>query len=409
MNKFYFLFISSDKFPPFRVDVKSLFCKEMADRGHRIDWLLQSMEVGGPSCQSLWGDGRVWIGRKSGFNSRFGVLLDQIYGFRNDLKLFQLARRNDYDFIQVKDKFLSALLAMIACRRNKTKFVYWLSFPFPESYIYRAKRGKGYSNFPVLDLFRGHLFGFLLYHIILPRADHVFVQSGRMKQDVSEKGILVNNITAVPMGVDLSDIPLENERGGTSQSDVKSIVYIGSLSKIRKIDFLVRVFHRVYEHYPEARLYLIGGESEGDIARLNNLVMAVGIQHAVKIEGFLPLETAWEYVRKADVCVSPLAPNPIFTPASPTKLIEYMAFSKPVIANDHPEQREVLEASGGGICVPYEETAFADAILELLKDSEKAVDMGQRGRRYVEQHRCYRVIADMVESKYYDLLSEFEE
>lgn len=178
------------------------------------------------------------------------------------------------------------------------------------------------------------------------------------------------------------------------------------MNKIRKIDFLIRVCQQVHEVLPDVRLYLIGGESEADIAVLNKLSAKLGICHIVRIEGFLPLEEAWEYVRKADVCVSPLAPNPTFTPASPTKLVEYMAFGKPVVVNDHPEQREVLEASGAGLCVPYEEIAFADAILELLRDHDRAVDMGVQGRRYVEQHRSYRVIADMVESKYYDLLAE---
>jgi hypothetical protein len=38
-------------------------------------------------------------------------------------------------------------------------------------------------------------------------------------------------------------------------------------------------------------------------------------------------------------------------PASPTKLVEYMALGKAVVANDHPDQRMVLEQSGAGICV----------------------------------------------------------
>ncbi len=409
MKKLCFLFLSSDKFPPFRVDIKSLFCKEMVGRGHRIDWLLQSADTCTRDRRIHWGGGSACIARRFGRNSPLGALFNQLYDFRNDFRLFHLTRNNRYNFIQVKDKFLSALLAIVACRLNSVKFVYWLSFPFPESHIYRAKQGKGYSNFPLLDLLRGHLFAFLLYRIILPRADHIFVQSRQMKQDVILKGIAGEKITPVPMGVDLSAIPFEGRRERGASSGARNIVYIGSLNKIRKIDFLIRVFHQIYEQCPEARLYLIGGQSESDIKRLNGLAVEFGVQQAVRIEGFLSLECAWKYVQQADVCVSPLAPNPTFTPASPTKLVEYMAFGKPVVANDHPEQKEVLEVSGGGICTAYEETAFAEAVLVILKDGNKAADMGKRGRRYVEQHRCYRVIADMVELKYYDLLSEAEE
>ncbi len=42
----------------------------------------------------------------------------------------------------------------------------------------------------------------------------------------------------------------------------------------------------------------------------------------------------------------------ILRAASPTKLVEYMAMGKAVVANDHPEQKRVIEESGAGYCVP---------------------------------------------------------
>ncbi|MGH8138277.1 MAG: glycosyltransferase, partial [Steroidobacteraceae bacterium] len=81
----------------------------------------------------------------------------------------------------------------------------------------------------------------------------------------------------------------------------------------------------------------------------------------------------------------------------PTKLIEYMAMGKAVVANTHPEQKVLIEASGCGYCVPYDEDAFADAIVKLLSNPELAGSMGARGRRYVVEHRGYGIIADLVE------------
>lgn len=105
-------------------------------------------------------------------------------------------------------------------------------------------------------------------------------------------------------------------------------------------------------------------------------------------------------MNQADVCVSPLYLSPIFEPASPTKLIEYMAMGKAVVANDHPEQRLVISESGAGICVPYQEEAFAAAIVDLLNDPTRAMEMGKKGRRYVEKHRTYKIITDIVENAY---------
>ncbi len=108
----------------------------------------------------------------------------------------------------------------------------------------------------------------------------------------------------------------------------------------------------------------------------------------------MPREEAFAYVRAADVCLSPIFPSPILDVASPTKLVEYMALAKPVIANDHPEQTQVIDASGGGLHVPWDETQFAEAIITLLTNPALAAEMGRKGRAYVAQHRCYSVIAE---------------
>ena len=74
-----------------------------------------------------------------------------------------------------------------------------------------------------------------------------------------------------------------------------------------------------------------------------------------------------------------------------------MAMSKAVVANDHPEQRKVINESGGGICVPYDESSFSAAILDLLKSPKKSEEMGRLGRKYVERERSYTVIANRLD------------
>ena len=78
-----------------------------------------------------------------------------------------------------------------------------------------------------------------------------------------------------------------------------------------------------------------------------------------------------------------------------------MALSKPTVVNDHPEQRFVIEKSGGGICVPYNETDFARAVVYLLKHPEIRKTMGAKGKRWVLDNRTYSKISDLVEKEYY--------
>jgi glycosyltransferase involved in cell wall biosynthesis len=85
-------------------------------------------------------------------------------------------------------------------------------------------------------------------------------------------------------------------------------------------------------------------------------------------------------------------------------MFEYMAGSKPVVANEEiPEHKEVLSESGGGILTPFIPEAFADAIIELLESPEKANEMGRRGREWVSNNRSYEVLAQQVEVTYFSL------
>jgi len=149
---------------------------------------------------------------------------------------------------------------------------------------------------------------------------------------------------------------------------------------------------------PEALLYLVGkGDDPTDEQQLVAEAKRLNVLDAVVFVGQLPREQALRYVRDADVCILPFYPTPILNSTSPTKLVEYMAMGKAVVANDHPEQRLVIEESGAGYCVPYEEDAFARAVVALLRSPDTARRMGEQGRKYVVAHRTYPVIADVVE------------
>lgn len=394
-----FLFISADKYPPFRVDVTVLFCKEIVERGHKIDWILQSDADCKKSYIKRKKSGLVWVGKTDNGSSRLARLKKHVLDIVNDLRVFSLARDNDYDFIQVKDKCIAAIFALISAKLYRKKFFFWLSFPFPEAAIYAAKIGT--ARYPIFYRVKGVVFKHLLYTLILHKAEHIFVQSEQMKRDLAGYGVAVNKITPVPMGVSLDTIPYDGSRAPV---DTAAIVYLGTLAKERRIEFLVTVLDIVKSKIPKAKLYLVGdGDDVTDRDVIMEKVIGLGLQGSVTITGFLPREEAMDYVAKANVCVSPFYPTPILNSTSPTKLVEYMAMGRPVVANDHPEQRLVIKESAAGICVPYEEQQFAAAIVKILENKKIAIEMGERGRRYVESKRSYNRIADDVEGQYYRL------
>jgi len=84
-----------------------------------------------------------------------------------------------------------------------------------------------------------------------------------------------------------------------------------------------------------------------------------------------------------------------------------MAGGKPVVANEEIlDQKEVLKQSGGGILVPYTPEAFADAIIELVDNPEKAAEIGRRGREWVVKNRSYEHLARQLEERYFILIGD---
>src|SRR5215212_5777221 len=141
-----FLFVTEDKYPPYRSDVAILFGEELAGRGYKIDWLLQAQDSQNAPREAQWGGGKAWIAKMDAGTSRISRVKRDMYDVWNDLKMFRLVRKGQYDFIQVKDKFIAALIAVLVCRVYKLKFVYWLSFPIPEAMLYRVS--EGISRYP---------------------------------------------------------------------------------------------------------------------------------------------------------------------------------------------------------------------------------------------------------------------
>ncbi len=405
-DKLDILFVTSDQFPPFRPAAKAVFAEGLAARGHRIDWLVQAAEASSSGEQRFRG-GTAYVAGTNAGTTRWARFLRYMADLRNDWRVFGLLKRHRYSLVQIKDKYAGALLAIAAARLRGVPVFYWLAYPHGEASLYAANIGV--ARYSMLYRLRGLLQRWLLYRVIMPACTHVFVQSEQMRLDVAGEGIPLERTTAVPSSLNLRDLDTTEAppNGAPAAAAPPTIVYLGTLLRERQLDFLVRAHALVVAELPNAQLTFVGsGWMPDDEQLLRREAERLGIGANVTITGWLPTPEAWQHVRRAALCVSPYLPVPILRSTSPTKLIEYMALGKPVVANDHPEQAEVLRQSGAGLVCSWNEQEFAAAMLELLKDPARAAQMGAAGRRYVAEHRTHWAMVDLVAGRYRKHLSE---
>jgi len=396
------LFATIEPCPTFRPDVAALFGKFLPRLGVATDIVA---ERGTAEGEVRWGGGEALLVSSRG--ARPGKYLANMAHY---VRALFGADRSRYQAIQVRDMPLVALLGLLAARLKRLPFFYWMSFPAPEGQIMLARKrglslGLAAYLFPLL--WRGWLYHFVLYRIVLPRADHVFVQSERMRDDLVAKGISAAKLTPVVMGVDLErSVPERiSPVADPRLAGKRVLVYLGTLARGRRIEILFDVLRLVRARCSDALLVLVGEAEDAAQERwLRECARDAGVADAVLFTGWLPIEEGWRYVRAAEVGLAPYPRGSLLDSGSPTKVVEYLALGVPVVANDNPDQERILREGGGGLCVRLLPEEFAAAICTLLADAPMRRRMAARGQAYVRASRGYHVLAKLVADKYAELL-----
>ena len=386
--------------PTFRADVSVLFGKYLPQHQVLCD------VVGKASAEAHEQQGFRSVRRPDYHRSR--ARRELAYFFLS-MRTLLTARRGECDAIQVRDMVPLGLLAMLIARCKGIPFYYWVSYLMSEGRIERAqdqlRRGAGLRS--RLVLWKGQLEQALLYKVVLPRAQHVFVQSDAMLAVLQAKGIAAQNMTAVPMGVDMALLGQSRPQPQRPEGweTVPLIAYLGTLDKARQLERVVDALALVRTISPSACLLLIGNSpTPHDEILLLEYVRKAGLEEAVRITGWLPSAQAWQLLVAADAAVSYVPRGALYDVSSPTKLLEYLALGMPAVGNDIPDQAHVLQASGAGWLTASEPAAMAQALNDILADPVAARQRAAAGPAYIEAHRSYRQLGAMLACRYQTLL-----
>ena len=115
-----------EKYPTFRVDLTELFFNELSKLGLNITWY---MNVG--SSVSACPENVIlppFISSKAKVSKLVNKLLYVGADVFNIIKLFFDSK---YQLIQVRDKYIAALIALMIAKIKRIPFTYWCSYPIP--------------------------------------------------------------------------------------------------------------------------------------------------------------------------------------------------------------------------------------------------------------------------------------
>jgi len=158
---------------------------------------------------------------------------------------------------------------------------------------------------------------------------------------------------------------------------------------------LARAFVALLTEHPEhrgaVRLLMIGAGGEADQAR--RIIDRAGFGDAVVFTGLVAQEEGPAYLAACDILVSPHVPNADGSPffGSPTKLFEYMAMGKGIVASNLDQIGEVLRhGETAWLVAPGDAVALAAGIDRLVRDVALRDALGAAARRDALTHHTWR-------------------
>jgi glycosyltransferase involved in cell wall biosynthesis len=227
-------------------------------------------------------------------------------------------------------------------------------------------------------------------------ADLVTVVSEPLRRELLSRGVDGQRILVNPNGVDPDvfsptiDGSAVRLRHGLEGKTV--IGFIGTYGPWHGAEVLAEAFGRLLSRRPSdrdrVRLMLIGNGT--GMPETRRILARHGALGETVFTGLVPQEEGPVHLAACDVLVSPHVPNRDGSPffGSPTKLFEYMAMGRGIVASSLGQIAEVLEHERTALLVePGDPDALASALERLMDNPDLAWRLGRNAReRAVERH-----------------------
>jgi glycosyltransferase involved in cell wall biosynthesis len=223
-----------------------------------------------------------------------------------------------------------------------------------------------------------------------PKADTIIAVSEGIKQDLIKNFNLPDKkISVIYNPVDLEEIRVRSQETVEHpwfHDDIPVIVSVGRLTKQKGYPYLIKAFSFVRRSLP-CRLMIIGEGEDKD--QLIGMVRAQGIDRDVEFLGFQ--KNPFQYMARSSLFVL----SSLYEGFG-NVIVEAMALGLPVISTDCPSgPSEIIDDKINGILVAVrDEDALAQAMLEVLTDSELRVHLSSEAKRKAEVFGLERIAKD---------------
>jgi len=219
-------------------------------------------------------------------------------------------------------------------------------------------------------------------------ADQVTVISRALEARALGMGVARKRVHHIPNGANVRTIPVldarDCRRDFSLPLDAPIACFVGFVQY--DLALAVRAFAVARRSVPDARLLLVGPRNR----EADRWVSELGLSNAVHATGTLPFARVPVAMGAADVLLLPYSNTLTNRGRHPTKLGDYLAAGRAVLANPVGDLVDVFQADEVGVLAPDDVEGYGHALAELLRDRERTTRMGRTARKAAEEKYAWR-------------------
>lgn len=209
-----------------------------------------------------------------------------------------------------------------------------------------------------------------------------------IRKDIVDRGWPSEKVEVVTCGVDFDRLypdaqGREQVRARHGWNGKTIVMYFGALGVANNMPVILETAKRLVNR--DDLLFVL----VGDGAKKNETMARLAAERLCNVQVLdpIPKDQARHYLSAADIGLTTLLDIPLFHGAIPTKLLDYMACSLPVLCGIRGEAEQIMSQGRAGYCFePNDSEALATLVEELAQSPDKRAAMGEAGLAYVRQH-----------------------
>ena len=205
----------------------------------------------------------------------------------------------------------------------------------------------------------------------LAKLDKVAAVSPMVREVLLKKGFPAEDVVVVGNGVNVDEYSFSEDKAS------HSLIYVGRLTKLKRVGSLIEVVREVKKVFPNVVLHIVGSGPQRE--KLRKKIIKLGVSDNVVMHGYLPEKEKIALLKSSAIYVSSSSFEGFGIP-----LVEAMATGTVPVVSNIPAHDFVFQGQNVGFLVNGEEE-MATRVIQLLGEKELRINLSRNGRRLVEQ------------------------